>query len=490
MKKRIVRIICVVLVTVLTVNASMTSFNKTKEVEAAAAPAIGLWALWALGLVGCSISMNGAGTAVDWGQLEKKYQAERQAALDQYAAIVLANGGQEDPDEDPENEDGEKYMPKHIWDNIGVSDWTLKNICIPMTVEFVAMYSGLLDTKVVDVEKLDISDALKSQLGSFSGVATVTAFRSDYYYNESCFYEPKNLEWFRINTGAETVYVSVHTPSNYGRYQYSSSGSSSSTSFFQSYAPTADCYLYQLEGTDTKRVTIEGVVYEVNTMLHDSSRPILVNNIPSVVIDCTWESILNYLGAKPIVWTTPELQDSWNNDNKAELAEQINMAHQFPEADQEQLQQLLEQLQNALTQNDPNAWPEYWQALQNLPSAVPEPKPDPEPNPKPDPDPDPDNPNSSDPTDSDKVSKSLWFDLKKLFPFCIPFDLIAFITALRAEPEPIKFTLPLKAPRFGIDYEFVIDMSKFNTVAVIFRTCMLAVFLYGLILATRALIKG
>lgn len=81
-------------------------------------------------------------------------------------------------------------------------------------------------------------------------------------------------------------------------------------------------------------------------------------------------------------------------------------------------------------------------------------------------------------------------DLKSVFPFCIPFDLIHAFTVLQADAKPPRFEVPLKALKYGIDYTFVIDLEIFDPVAKIFRTCETIGFIVGLIFVTRKLIKG
>lgn len=81
-------------------------------------------------------------------------------------------------------------------------------------------------------------------------------------------------------------------------------------------------------------------------------------------------------------------------------------------------------------------------------------------------------------------------DLSQFFPFCVPFDLIRAIKTLQAKPVAPKWVLPIKSDRFNIDEEIIIDMSQFEDLAVIFRIGMTLLFIVGLIIATRGLIKG
>ncbi len=79
-------------------------------------------------------------------------------------------------------------------------------------------------------------------------------------------------------------------------------------------------------------------------------------------------------------------------------------------------------------------------------------------------------------------------DLKTIFPFCIPFDLYAMLSALQADPSPPVFTMVIPTP-WGVNYEFVVDLSAWNDVAAMLRTCQVALFCIGLTMATRKWIK-
>lgn len=80
-------------------------------------------------------------------------------------------------------------------------------------------------------------------------------------------------------------------------------------------------------------------------------------------------------------------------------------------------------------------------------------------------------------------------DLKKFFPFCIPFDLYAFLTCLNAEPEAPVISWQVLTPG-GSPYLLEIDLSAFDSVAQLLRRLQLLVFCIGLAFKTRDLIKG
>lgn len=77
------------------------------------------------------------------------------------------------------------------------------------------------------------------------------------------------------------------------------------------------------------------------------------------------------------------------------------------------------------------------------------------------------------------------------FPFCIPFDLIDLISALDAEPEVPKFTIPIiKNEKYGWDYSIDVDWSDFDVVAKVCRSVEVFCFIGFMILKTRTLIRG
>ena len=83
--------------------------------------------------------------------------------------------------------------------------------------------------------------------------------------------------------------------------------------------------------------------------------------------------------------------------------------------------------------------------------------------------------------------------LEKLFPFCLPFDLIDFIGVLDADPEAPHFSIPIKIPTstgWGT-YDIDIDLSKFDQIAALMRQMETLAFVVGLIMITRQkMIRG
>ncbi len=90
----------------------------------------------------------------------------------------------------------------------------------------------------------------------------------------------------------------------------------------------------------------------------------------------------------------------------------------------------------------------------------------------------------------DKEPYMITTDLTTIFPFCIPFDLIRVFEVLEEDAQAPYWEIPLKSDTFGIDYTFEIDFSQFEELARIFRIMETIIFILGLILATRGLVKG
>ena len=81
------------------------------------------------------------------------------------------------------------------------------------------------------------------------------------------------------------------------------------------------------------------------------------------------------------------------------------------------------------------------------------------------------------------------FDLKDIFPFCIPFDIYNFLKCLDAPPEAPVINWKIYAPGGGM-YPITIDLSCFDEVAQLLRRLELLLFCVGLAIKTRDLIKG
>lgn len=80
--------------------------------------------------------------------------------------------------------------------------------------------------------------------------------------------------------------------------------------------------------------------------------------------------------------------------------------------------------------------------------------------------------------------------LQKVFPFCIPFDLYAFITLLEAPPVAPVIQYPIYNPVTKSNEIITIDFSTWESVVILFRYIFDFLFIIGLLLMARALIGG
>ena len=86
---------------------------------------------------------------------------------------------------------------------------------------------------------------------------------------------------------------------------------------------------------------------------------------------------------------------------------------------------------------------------------------------------------------SDTPNKLLKYgDVRKIFPFCIPFDIVDMIRGLRAEKAPPVFHFDYYFK--GIDYTFTVDvdLSDYEKYVKLFRGGMVIFFVFALMWLT------
>ena len=204
------------------------------------------------------------------------------------------------------------------------------------------------------------------------------------------------------------------------------------------------------------------------------------------------------------IWVHPDIQDSFKNESDLELYPPTD-PYNIP--DVQALQALQQAMNNAKAETDPEAKTQaqnqalydYFNKLGLQNSPVTDPVVDPKPNPGTNPDVTP-TPSPTPTPDPDDPSGGMTADLRLIFPFCIPFDLIHLFEALDAEPVAPVFQVPLniqmKNPFTGrqlvnVQEEFKIDFSDYEAIIKIFRIFEVIFFMLGLILITRSqMIKG
>lgn len=80
-------------------------------------------------------------------------------------------------------------------------------------------------------------------------------------------------------------------------------------------------------------------------------------------------------------------------------------------------------------------------------------------------------------------------DLRMVFPFCLPFDFIALLQALDAEPQTPRFEIPFVVPALDLEMTVDLNLSFLDDVMEGLRTIELVGFIVFLIFATGKLIK-
>lgn len=81
------------------------------------------------------------------------------------------------------------------------------------------------------------------------------------------------------------------------------------------------------------------------------------------------------------------------------------------------------------------------------------------------------------------------FDLRGLFPFCIPFDIYNMLQAFDASPTAPHVQLPFVIESLGFSYTIDLDFSGFDQVAAVMRQMELIVYGIALAWATSKVIK-
>lgn len=155
---------------------------------------------------------------------------------------------------------------------------------------------------------------------------------------------------------------------------------------------------------------------------------------------------------------------------------------------------------------DPVTWPDYVAIAvpdadpDSLPDSAPvpvphrnpvtgeiiEPNPDPEPDPDPEPGTDPDPAENVDPDQiaglPDKITAA--GDIKKLFPFCIPFDIVALVKSMKTEKAPPVWHFEYYFKQIDYKFEVTVDMSQYEVYVKIFRSGFVILYIITLMLLT------
>lgn len=489
MNKKIKRIIPFILVAVLVSSFVMANYNKAREVKAV----VGVDDLAVAGLVTTLLLAYGYATTQYYNNtdganaLADEWEEEyNQARL----TVINGGGGSDNGDDDDKNKfedtdgDGkitEKDIPpfsNFLTKNAVTLSANASLLLTPIVSKFICSKFGDYDIDALDLTNLK---ALNSQLSNYvqSNNIDLSNYKYTFRYLELSYYD-SNKYYYDL--------YEYHT--NNGGVVYEDSGISY-------YLINDDTFLVHsrlgkyYNGNDA--TFNEALIKGLMGSKADLPRAFFWNG-PVLNNDEFRQCVSNHNFGNRVDWVTPELQDTFDNNGNLELLPSFDPLASYSMASQQALQELLSNLASsslAPTQQL-DLVNKFIAGLKT--SETPEPNPNPDPSPEPNPNPDPSNPdNGSDGDssgDSDIDKGSFVRDLRTLFPFCIPFDLIDCIRLFNAEPVTPKVELPIHFPIVNVDYTFTIDLKDFDGVAKICRSMFMILFIIGLVLATRPLIRG
>ena len=472
------------------------------------------------------------GTSATWWDTDgsaalKPYYDDLEQAYEEQRFKVINGGGGQDPKPSPTPAPGTTPIPFPTTVPVGDIP-TFQELVAPAlagTAAFINMTQGAWEcmaeavsslwNKIMGNEALDYDISQNPYINKICIGrirSTIPMYSGKFFNVDDCWFYVDNSENVVVNYLPANKILTVCSISSEGKLvpvnfytydllEYGDSGRITSTSMSRE-NPDA--------GGNVNYVSL-------NFNWYKADEPILENyfNCPFYVNGKVSQEYPKQL-SKEEIWVHPDLQDTYQNNGKLEYPQQAQQPLQIPSGDQ--LADLSKKLNPEInTEFSPEMAPSYIaeliQQLQKGLNPDPDPDPDPNPNPNPNPDPDPDpNPNptgSPDPeptkapeedSSNDIDPKNYTTDLKRIFPFCIPFDLVHLIQAFEAEPEApvfeIPFDLELEDPWTGkkiVNYHhtFKLDFSDYESVIEIFRIFEVIFFIIGLLLITRQqMIKG
>lgn len=474
-KKYIKKIVPFVLVGVIVSSAVMVNYDKARTVKAVAgvddAVVIGLITtlLLSFGYVTTSYfnDTDGANALADsW---EEEYNKSRFNVLNGGAS---GGGDDDNNDDDWEDTDGDgKITEKDIPE---FSQLYTASSSSATGAKVAALVLGANGAKLL---KPIITKFAKSRFGSEKTPTNVDNIKSmNSAINDYCLANDVDLSGYQ--------YYSVKYYGNVITKIYSNNAYAIDNG--TSYRVSGDGiqFLYSVIKKEITSVFNNG---SDSVKKNDSSTKFWYSNIP---IYSSSEKYKDDVANNRIDWVTPDLQNTFDNNSNLELLPAYDTNYNYNMASLQALQQLLSNLSgSALSMTEQQALVnQYIQSLKTDTKTNPDTSTDPEPEPSPKPNPDTPDEDKKNDTDVDKGSFTR--DLKALFPFCIPFDLVDCFRLFNSKPETPCVKFPI---HFGIvdkDYTFVIDLKDFDNVALVCRSMFLILFIVGLVLATRSLIRG
>lgn len=484
--KKIKKIVPFILVAVLVSSFVMTNYNKAREVKAVAGvddlAVAGLVTtlLLAYGYVTTQYYNNTDGANALADEWEEEYNQAR-------LTVINGGGGSDNGDDDDdknkfEDTDGdgkitEKDIPpfsNFLTKNAVTLSANASLILTPIVSKFISnLYGGNDITNQSKIEMLSSLTSLADDYISTNNL-DISSYKYLYkIYDVSTNYKGTSYSVYQYYSNDAKVLIDANKTGGWG-YRFSCGKFIEIISYCKS------------DGT-------KGCTYKVNDSgLGSSSKVAPTYYFFNGPVFYNYEDFTN--GGSRVDWVTPELQDTFDNKGNLELLPSFNPLASYSMASQQALQELLSNLASSSLSpvQQLDLVNKFIAGLKT--SETPDPSPNPDPSPEPNPNPDPSNPdNGSDGDssgDSDIDKGSFVRDLKTLFPFCIPFDLIDCIRLFNAEPVTPKLELPIHFPIVNVDYTFTIDLKDFDGVAKICRSMFMILFIIGLVLATRPLIRG
>ena len=486
MRKKFKRIVPFVLVGVLVSSFVMTNYNKAREVKAV----VGVDDLAIAGLVTTLLLAYGYATTQYYNNtdganaLADEWEEEyNQARL----TVINGGGGSDNGDDDDKNKfedtdgDGkitEKDIPpfsNFLTKNAFTLSANASLLLTPIVTKFITEQFG-----VNTIDNSNLTELVENSSNISKCIADNNLDVSMYPYTYSYF----NVS--RRSDGYKYEYVKYFLKNG---YQFNDDKG------FGIVNQSDDYLIFMSASGDSKYGINNGTrYYKLNESTHTAweftSTYVLKGSASHYF--CNLPSKEAYNNGR-IDWVTPELQDTFDNKGNLELLPSFDTLASYSMASQQALQELLSNLASSslAPAQQLDLVNKFIAGLKT--SETPDPSPNPDPSPEPNPNPDPSNPDNGDGDnsgDSDVDKGSFVRDLRTLFPFCIPFDLIDCIRLFNAEPQTPKIDFPIHFPIVNVDYTFTIDLKDFDGVAKICRSMFLIMFIIGLVFATRPLIRG
>lgn len=478
MKKK-KRILIALLVAVLASSSVMVSYNDARQVKAVAI-ADDLLILLTL-MAGAGIVYVGSNLAENWVQdleddKDNIINMYDSAVWQKYNEGLTPNPDDFDPDEDDPSEHPTTFEKfKQWWQTHPqlASAVALTGALGSVLASFKQNFNAMKykSSYVSDDVPADVFEVISDYVLDFPYVlVTIARNNSDItrQYNFYLFSERVSVSAIEQSNGTE-----IHT---------------SNQTWFREIVHHANGNSTVYEVSSTVEGDTHGDTYIDTASLSHKIYP-AYGNVPVFYVNSVDEVVTDY--PEEMVDPVPAWVDSLGqateteNPNAPKFDEVQLPNPQLNPVTQEQIEKLLEDLRKAeqlpQTQKDP--------AIQEAVDDFINPAPQPEPAPDPAPDVGLDEDISASDVDKNQFLLPEW--ITERFPFCIPFDLINAVELLNSSGRSApRYEFPIKVTIAGIDEKIVVDLSEFDEVAEICRRMELLLFVIGLVLITRDLIKG